>query len=132
MLEYVLQIRIKRSGSNKVNLFQPLDRSVNVFLEYSDPFEYLIEKLVETISKNSLEEQVYKCLEELSRADDFDVDYQISPFRNLISNPNVVSIYLTAFIIEKMINHKDVIDIFGSDEEIYHCINNQVKKHLGV
>ena len=40
--------------------------------------------LVETTNKNSLEEQIIKCLDKLSRADDFDVDYQISPLRNLV------------------------------------------------
>lgn len=86
--------------------------------------------LVETASKNSLEEQVVKTLETLSRADDFDVDYKISPMRNLVSNPHVVSIYMTVFVLEDLINHTDVVDIFGSDEDIYHCINQQVMKHL--
>lgn len=87
-------------------------------------------RLVETTNKNVLEEQIYKSLEKLSHAEDFDIDYQIAPFRNLIHNPHVVSIYLTAFVIEKLINHKDVVDIFGSDEEIYSCIHQQVKHHL--
>ena len=71
-----------------------------------------------------------KCLDKLSRADDFDVDYQNAPFRNIISNPHVVTLYVTAFVIEKVINLKDVIYIFGSDEEIYACINRQVAKYL--
>ena len=87
-------------------------------------------KLVETTNKNALEEQIHGSLEKLSHADDFDIDYQIAPFRNLIHQPHIVSIYLTAFVIEKLINHKDVIDIFGSDEEIYLCIHKQVKKYL--
>ena len=86
--------------------------------------------LVETTNKNTLEEQIYRCLEKMSHAEDFDIDYQISPIRNLIPQPHIVSLYLTAFVIEKLINHKDVVDIFGSDEEIYFCINQQVKKHL--
>jgi len=86
--------------------------------------------LVETTNKNSLEEQIHKCLDKLSRAEDFDIDYQIAPYRLLVAQPNVVSIYVTAFILEKMIDHKDVEDIFGSDEEIYSCINAQVKKFL--
>jgi len=87
-------------------------------------------KFVETTNKNALEEQIHGSLEKLSHADDFDIDYQIAPFRNLIHQPHIVSIYLTAFVIEKLINHKDVIDIFGSDEEIYLCIHKQVKKYL--
>ena len=86
--------------------------------------------LVETTSKNSLEEQISKCLDQLSRAQDFDIDYQIAPFRNLLPQPHIVSLYITAFILEKLIHHKDVEDIFGSDEEIYTCVNTQVKKFL--
>ena len=86
--------------------------------------------LVETNSKNSLEEQINNCLDKLQRADDFDIDYQVAPLRELIHNPHVVSIYITSFVIESVINHKDTVDIFGSDEEIYLCIHQQVKKYL--
>ncbi len=88
------------------------------------------DKLVETTSKNALEEQIVYCLETLYRAEDFDIDYQIAPFRHIIPQPHVVSIYVTAFVIEKLIDHKTVVDIYGSDEEIYHCINQRVKKYL--
>ena len=86
--------------------------------------------LVETTNKNSLEEQIKRCLEKLSRDDDFEVDYQISPIRNLIPHPHIVSIYVTAFVIEQLLKHKDVVDIYGSDEDIYFNINQQVKKYL--
>lgn len=86
--------------------------------------------LVETTSKNSLEEQIRRCLDKLGRADDFDIDYQISPLRSLVPQPHVVSIYVTAFVLEQLINHKDTVDIFGSDEEIYTVINRQVYKFL--
>jgi hypothetical protein len=86
--------------------------------------------LVETNSKNSLEEQINNCLDKLQRADDFHIDYQVAPLRELIHNPHVVSIYVTSFVIESVINHKDTVDIFGSDEEIYLCIHQQVKKYL--
>jgi len=86
--------------------------------------------LVETTNKNSLEEQLQRCLDKLSRLDDFEIDYQVAPFRNLVPQPQIVSLYVTAFVIEKMINHKDVVDIFGSDEDIYLTINQQVKKYM--
>lgn len=86
--------------------------------------------LVETVNKNGLEEQILKCLDRLSHAEDFDIDYQNAAFRNVVPNPHVVSLYLTAFIIEQVVNHKDTVDVYGSDEEIYHCINRQVSKHL--
>lgn len=102
--------------------FEPLSNAIAMKLVENN--------LVETASKNSLEEQISGCLEKLSRAEDFDIDYQIAPFRQLAPNPHVVSIYVTAFIIEKLIDHKDTVDIFGSDEEIYSCVNHQVKKFI--
>jgi hypothetical protein len=86
--------------------------------------------LVETTNKNALEEQIKGCLDRMGRLDDFDIDYQIAPFRNLVHQPQIVSLFVTAFVIEQLIKHKDVVDIFGSDEEIYHTINEQVKKFL--
>ncbi len=86
--------------------------------------------LVETTNKNVLEEQIVKCLDRLSRADDFDIDYKNAPFRHIVQQPHVVSLYVTAFVIETLINHKAIVDIFGSDEEIYSCINQQVRKFL--
>jgi hypothetical protein len=86
--------------------------------------------LVETTNKNGLEEQIHQCLEKLTRAEDFDIDYQVAPFRALIPNPHIVSIYVTAFVIEQVINHRDTVDVYGSDEEIYFCINKQVTKYI--
>ena len=85
---------------------------------------------VETTSQNSLEELIHGCLEELTRSDDFDIDFCIAPFRDLTVNPNIVALYVTAFVIEKVINHKTTVDVYGSDEDIYTCISKQVKKHI--
>ena len=83
-------------------------------------------QLVETTDKNGLEEQIVKCLDDLGRADDFDVDYLVSPYRQLVQHPNVVTLYVTAYLLEKLIDHKTVVDIFGSDSDIYDCIHEQV------
>ena len=86
--------------------------------------------LIETTSKNSLQEQIEKKLETLTKLDDFEIDYQIAPFREIVPHPNVVSLVITAFILETLINHKDIIDIYGSDEDIYRCIHAQVQTYL--
>ena len=87
-------------------------------------------KLVETTNKNGLEDQIHGCLDRLSRADDFDIDYLVAPYRALVSNPHVVTLYVTAFVLEKVIDHKDTFYNYTATTEIYTCINNQVKKHL--
>lgn len=123
---------------SKIESSKERDRrlSINMVRDHGDTLSNavamkLVEtKLVETTSKNSLEEQISNKLNELAKADDFDIDYQVAPFRNLVPNPNLVSLYLTAFVVESLINHKDVVDIYGSDEEIYHCINKQTQKFM--
>lgn len=86
--------------------------------------------LVETTNKNGIQEQIEQCLDKLGRAEDFDIDYQVAPLRHIVKHPHIVSLYVTVFVIEQLINHKDIVDIFGSDEEIYFCINREVLKHL--
>ena len=111
-------------------------RAINAIKDCIDPLSNAIamklvdSNLVETTNKNALEEQIKKCLEKLGRADEFEIDYQVAPIRNTVPQPHVVSLFLTAFVIEKLINHKDIVDIFGSDEDIYLSIHQQVKKFL--
>ena len=113
--------RRKAIGSIR-DCIEPLSNAIAMKLVESN--------LVETTSKNVLEEQISNCLEKLTHADEFDIDFQNAPFRNIVPQPNIVSLYVTAFVIETLINHKVVVDIFGSDEEIYLCINQQVTKFL--
>ena len=84
------------------------------------------ENLVETSSMRDLEEQLAHCLGTLLDAEDYDIQFAISPIRNLVPRPNRISLYVTAYIIEKLISHRSVEDIFGTDEEIYEVVNNEV------
>ncbi|MGD8371728.1 MAG: hypothetical protein PVG64_04610 [Syntrophobacterales bacterium] len=91
----------------------------------------LIEReLIETKNKKELERQLSGCIKTLISAEDFDVQYQISPLRTLVRRPNFISLYITAFIIEKLINHRTIVDIYGTDEEIYDSVNSQVNKMI--
>jgi len=83
---------------------------------------------IETNNLHEIKKEVANCLGELLRAEDFDIQYVIAPLRNLISRPNRVSLYITSFIIEQLINHRSVIDIFGTDEDIYNVINQEVTR----
>ena len=111
-------------------------KAIEAVKEHDEPLSNAIamklveNNLVETTNKNVLEEQILKCLERLIRSDEFEIDYQNAPFRHIVPQPHVVSLYVTSFVIETLINHRVVVDIFGSDEEIYFCINEQVLKFL--
>ncbi|RLB91723.1 MAG: hypothetical protein DRH26_07555 [Deltaproteobacteria bacterium] len=132
------------TGNREANLLSKIEsskekeriRTIAIIRDNIDAFSNklamkLIEsKLVETVSKSSIEDQIARCLDTLCKAEDFDIDYMIAPFRSLISNPNVAGLYLTAFIVEKLINHRDVIDVYGSDEDIYFCVQKELNTLL--
>ncbi|MBU2488831.1 MAG: hypothetical protein KKA60_05535 [Proteobacteria bacterium] len=86
--------------------------------------------IVETTSQNKLEEDLRVCLDNLTRADEFDIEYKTTPFRRVVPNPHTVSLYLTAYVIEKLIDHKHVVDIYGDDATVYAAIHQQVKRFL--
>jgi hypothetical protein len=104
------------------NVSEPLSNAVAMKL--------IEQKLILTTSKHDIQKQIAASLEKLSRLDEFDIEYQIAPFRNLVPKPHIISLYLTAFVVEQLINHRSVEDIYGSDEEIYNCINRQVSKFI--
>ncbi len=83
-------------------------------------------KLIETTNQREVEEQLAHCLGELLRAEDFEIQYSIANIRNLVPRPNRISLYVTAFIIEKLIDHRAVVDVFGTDEQIYAVVNQEV------
>lgn len=89
-------------------------------------------RLVETTSKEELENQIHHCLQTMTTAEDFDIQYQVANFRDLVPRPHPVSLYVTAFIIEKLIDHRCVVDVYGTDEEIYRCVNEQILKWIPI
>ncbi len=105
-------------------------RDVAEPLSNSIAMSFIQEKLVETKNKDDIQEQIAGSLQKLTRADEFDIDYQIAPIRHLVPYANVISLYLTSFVVEQLINHRSVEDIYGSDEQIYQCINIQVAKYV--
>jgi len=113
----------RRQAINKVKeCIEPLSNNLAMKLVENN--------LIETKNKDAIEEQMARALEKLTRSDEFEIDYQIAPFRRLVASPNIVSLFMTAFILEKLINHNDVEDIYGTDEEIYQCVDKQVSRYL--
>lgn len=87
-------------------------------------------KAIETTSKIELERQINICLQSLLTSEDVDIQYLTAPFRNIVPRPHFISLYITAWILEKLINHKCIIDIYGTDEEIYRYVNAEVSKFI--
>ena len=122
--------RIESSNERARRLAIEQTRNVMEPLSNAIAMKLIEEHLIETTSKQDIQDQIARSLQKLTRADDFEIDYQVAPIRDLGVRPNIVSLYLTAFVVEQLINHRSVEDIYGSDEEIYLCINRQVTKFI--
>jgi len=81
-------------------------------------------KILETSDVDALRDLVRKQMERLSDMEDFDIQFKIAPLRGLVPNPNFISLFLTQYIVEDLIDHPKVMDIFGDDEEIYHAVDS--------
>lgn len=88
------------------------------------------ERLIETTSKVDLENQIHFALESLLTAEEFEYQFLVANIRNLVPRPHFVSLYVTAYIIEKLIDHKCVVEIFGTDEDIYASVHRQVARMI--
>ncbi len=110
--------------------------AIQLLREHLDDLSALVamklmeERLIETTSQNDLIDQIRRCLETLLDAEEFEVNFQTANVRTLVPRPHFVSLYLTAFIIEKLIDHKSIVELYGTDEDIYNCVNKQVNRYI--
>lgn len=84
--------------------------------------------IVETTSDQTMRELFTDQLRSLSNMEDFDIQFKISPLRQLATDPNFISLYLTQFIIEDLVDHPKVQDIFGDDLDIYRTVDSIMRK----
>jgi len=84
--------------------------------------------IIETNSVHAIQETMEKQLQRMSDMEEFDMQFKIAPIRNLTQDPNVISLYLTQFIIEDLINHTNIQDVFGDDMDIYRAVDSVLAK----
>ena len=85
----------------------------------------LIDKhIIETTSEQALRELFTDQLRNVSNMEDFDIQFKIAPLRNLANDPNFISLFLTQYIIEDLVDHPKVQDVFGDDLEIYQTVDS--------
>jgi len=116
--------RIERQGKREV--FQR-DR----FFKYKLPEIHnslsqslLTEKIVETDNPAAVSDLVLKGLKQALRVNEFDFKYFVAPIRNLLPNPSPISLYLTQYILEVIINDPSVSEVYGTDLDIYKVVND--------
>ena len=86
------------------------------------------EHIIETNDVQAIQEGVEKQLREPSDMDEFEIRLKIADIRTLVPDPNILSLYLTAYVIDDLIDHPSIQDIFGDDLDVY----NTVESVLGI
>lgn len=105
---YMLQNAFKNSDELAAKLVQRL----------------LDKHVIETTSESSIREVFVKLLRRLQDLEEHDFNFKIAPLRSLIPNANIISLYLTQYIIEDLIDHRDIEDVFGDENEIYQVVDS--------
>ena len=83
--------------------------------------------IVETTSVSSIRSSLEKQLRSLHMLEDFDLQMKLAPLRTLVQDPNIVTLYLTQYIVEDLVEHQDIQDIFGEDIDIYRAVDSITK-----
>ena len=84
--------------------------------------------IIETNSVQDVKETMEKQLERLGDLDEFDMQFKIAPIRNLVPDPNLISLFLTQYITEDLIDHPHIQDVYGDDFEIYTAVDTVLSR----
>jgi hydroxypyruvate isomerase len=84
--------------------------------------------IIETTSEQAMRDLFAEQLRIISNMDDFDIQFKIAPLRKLATDPNFISLFLTQYIIEDLIDHPKVQDVFGDDLDIYLTVDSILSK----
>ncbi len=80
--------------------------------------------IIETNSAQAMREVFTDLLRKISDMEEFDVQFKIAPIRSIATDPNFISLYVTQYIIEDLLDNPKVFDVFGDDLEIYNVVES--------
>ncbi len=83
--------------------------------------------IIETTSVESIRTALENQFRSLHMMEEFDLQMKLAPVRTLVQDPNIVTLYLTQYIIEDLIENPDIQDVFGEDIDIYRAIDSVTK-----
>ncbi len=84
-------------------------------------------KILETTSVEGMQQAFSGQLKNLLDIEDFDLQMKLAPLRTLVQDPNIVTLFLTQYIVEDLIDHSDLQDVFGEDIDIYRAVDSIFK-----
>lgn len=84
--------------------------------------------IIETNNVDAIRDHFNSLFQKMRDMDEFDLQYKIAPLRQLAADPNFLSLYITQHIIEDLIDHPHIVDIFGDDQEIFLAVDSIMDK----
>ena len=84
-------------------------------------------EIIEASSVTNIRKSIEDQLQKLPHMEEFDLQMKIAPIRTLVQDPNIVSLYLTQYIVEDLIEHPDILDVFGDDLDVYRAIDSVLR-----
>ncbi|MFA7452922.1 MAG: hypothetical protein WCZ10_00560 [Desulfobulbaceae bacterium] len=86
------------------------------------------EHIIETNSDRAIRETIENQLKKMIDMDEFDMQFKVAPIRSISQDPNILSLYITQFIVEDLINHPKIQDVFGDDLDVYKAVDSVLSK----
>lgn len=80
--------------------------------------------IIETSSEQAMRDSFSSAIRAATEMEDFDLQFKIAPLRTLVVDPNFLSLYLTQFIIEDLVNHPKIEDVYGDNLDIYLAVDS--------
>ena len=80
--------------------------------------------VIETTSDTAIRELFTDLFHKIPDMEEFEVQYKVAPLRGLVNNPNFISLFLTQYITEDLIDHSKIQDVFGDDLDIYTAVDS--------
>lgn len=80
--------------------------------------------IIETTTTEAIRETFSNLFQRLPEMEEFDIQYKTAPLRGLVGNPNFISLYVTQYIAEDLLEHDKIQDVYGDDLEIYQAVDS--------
>ncbi|WP_417911750.1 hypothetical protein [Candidatus Electronema sp. TJ] len=88
----------------------------------------LDEHIIETNDLQAIQEGMERQLRAPAEMEEFEIRLKVADIRTLVPDPNILSLYVTAYIINDLVSHPKVQDVFGDDAAIYAAVDSVLSK----
>ena len=86
------------------------------------------EHIIETNDVHAIQQGVERQLREPADMEEFEIRLKVADIRTLVPDPNILTLYLTAYVIDDLIKHPKIQDVFGDDLDVYNAVDSVLSK----